>query len=393
MAVILGVGMHQWGKFPDESFVDLGVAALVEALRDAGIQWRDVQALHAAIDPYAGALGLVAGNQMAMTLGETGIAVTNSFNACASGGMALRQALMDVSVGRYDLAVAVGASKSPSGFLPAMAAASPVLRDQELLRWGVVGAPNPAYWAIECRRRMGMFGTTETDLASIKVMMSRNGSLNERARYRRVFSLEEVLNSPMVADPLRLFEICATSDGAAAVVVCSDAIANRYTRHPICLRAVSIANSVYGDPSLRIPFVSAPARGHGARMSESVASASAAYKEAAVSPQDLDLIEVPDNSTWHVLEYLESLGVCGKGEAESLVRDGSIENGGRIPVNPSGGFASFGEAVAAQGLAQICELTWQLRNVAGDRQVERARVGLAQVYGAMGNAATAILTN
>ena len=392
-AVVLGAGLHPWGKFPDTTFVELATSAIRDALADAGVDWKEVGALHAGVDVYSGASGLNAGNLIARAMGETGIPVTNYQNGCATAGVALKQAYEDVLTSRVDIAVAVGAGKSPDGFYPALQASVPVPDDLDTLRWEVVGATNPTYWAIECRRRMERYGTTRADLAAVKVMLSRNGSQNHNARFRKPFSLDDVLEAPMVADPLTLLEICATSDGGAAVVVCSQERSRRYSGKPIELLSVATATVEFGDPSLRIPMVSAPPPGGVGPMSESRLSALAAYQEAGVEPADLDFIEVPDNSTWHVFEYLESLGICRPGEADGLVRDGEVAVDGRIPVGPSGGFASFGEAVAAQGLAQIYELVVQLRGEAGPRQVSRAKVGLAQTFGAFGNASTAILAN
>lgn len=390
--IVAGVGMHAWGKFPNKSFVDLGVCAVLEALADAGIQWKQVQSLHAACNVHSGVAGLLAGNELAYALGETGSRITSSFNGCASSGIALRQAFVDVASGACDIAVAAGAQKSAEGFLAELPCLVPVPLDFEHLRWQAVGAANPAYWALECRKRMVQYGTTEEDLAEIKVILSKHGANNPRARYRKVFTREEVLRSPMVADPLRLLEVCAVSDGAAAVVLCNRKTADRLSAKKVYLRAVAVAGSIFGDPTIRIPFLSAPANHDGLANSESVTSARAAYEMAGIDPADTDAVELPDNSAWHVLEYLESLGMCRRGEAEKLVRDRAIAIGGDLPVCPSGGFACLGEVVSAQGLAQMFELTSQLRGAAGTRQVEGAKLAVAQTLGAMGNSATFVLT-
>src|SRR5262249_15794127 len=158
--------------------------------------------------------------------------------------------------------------KSPKGFLPETPALVPSALDHSRLRWRTVGATNPSYWALECRKRMLRYGTTDEDLADIKVILSGHGCMNPRARYRKVVTREEVVNTGVGGEPVRVVEICATSDGAAAVVVCSQDFASRHTGKPVQLRAVSIADSEYGDPTIRIPFVSAPVNERGTPHSE-----------------------------------------------------------------------------------------------------------------------------
>lgn len=261
------------------------------------------------------------------------------------------------------------------------------------MRFKAVGATNPIYWALDCRRRMEECGTTERHLAMVKVKNSKHGSLNPNARYKKVFSLEEVLNSPMVSDPLRLLEISATSDGAAAVVLCNLDKAKKYNDKLINIEACPLSSGQFGDPTVRIPVLSCVAKpkAKAPLISESVQAVKAAYKEACIGPDDLDLIELPDNSSWHELVYTECILQLSEGEADRMLEKGETQIGGKIPICPSGGISSFGEALAAQGLAQTCELVWQLRGQAGPRQVENAKVGLTQVYGAQGNNSCVVL--
>jgi len=386
---VLGVGIHPWGKFPEKTYVDLGVHACRAALGDAGLEWTDIQAVACGCYVWGGMGGLIAGHQLAFAMGETGIPIMNIYNACATSTSALREAVMLVSTGQCDIALAVGMDKSPAGFLPA-------LRDDpgdaDYVRWRMVGVSNPAYWALECRRRMHEFGTTKEDLALVKVKASKAGALNPAARFRQRYTLEDVLNSPLVSDPLRLLEICATSDGAAAVVVASMDRVRQHSRKAVKIAGVTLRSSKFGDPAVRVITLSSPATATAPFMSESVLSGQAVYEQAGIGPEDVDVVELPDNSSWHELVYLENLGLCRPGEAEYLTRSGETEIGGRIPVCPSGGAASFGEAVAAQGLLQVHENVMQLRGLAGPRQVEGARVALSQVYGMQGNNSAVILT-
>lgn len=238
---------------------------------------------------------------------------------------------------------------------------------------------------------MEKYGTTERHLAKAKVACSKHGALNPNALYRKEFTEEEVLNSPMVCAPLRLYEICATRDGAAAVVLCSKDKAKEYNAKPVTVAGIGLGSSLYGDPTLRLGLLSSPTEGTAPLLSESYMSARMAFEQAGIGPEDVDFVEVPDNSSWHYLQYLETMGFCGPGEAEQLLDEGETIIGGKLPVCPSGGASSFGEAIAAQGLLQICDLVEQLRGQAGPRQVEGAKVGMAQTYGQLGNSASAIL--
>lgn len=389
---IIGVGLHKWGKFPQKSWVQMGVEATVMALQDAGVKWTDIQTVACGSMPWAGSLGLRAGNVLAEVLGETGVPIVNVQNACATGGSVLRTAHLMVATEVCDLALAVAVDKSPTGFFPSLAVLSeepspPV----DIIRWSV-GLPNPGYWALECKKRMERYGTTEVQLAKVKVKNSKNGSTNPNARYRKAFTLEEVLLSPMVCDPLRLYEICATSDGAAAVVLCSTDMAKKLSSNkPIKIAACSLSSGEYGDPTIRIPLLSTTARPTAPILSESALAAKRAFEQAGLGPEDVDFVELPDNSSWHELQYLETMGFCKEGESERLLDSGETEIGGRLPVCPSGGFSSFGEATTAQGLLQIHEAVLQLRGQAGARQVKDAKVAMCQVYGAQGNNSAAIL--
>jgi acetyl-CoA acetyltransferase len=385
--------MTPWGKYRERTFVELGVDALRDALADAGIEWREVESLNAASHVWGGLPGILAANQIVTAMGATGIPVSNGYNACASTGTALYQAYLEVTAGISDIVVAIGADKSPEGFLPQVPKVIPQPLDVDELRWSAVAASNPVYWALECRRRMDSCGTTEEDLARVKVTVSRNGSENPVARFRRTYSVEDVLNSPMVADPLHLLELCATSDGAAAVVLCSDRVARERGSTGVRLAAVGIGTADADDPSLRMPYLASSPNARGRALSESVNSAARAYRQAGVDPRDIDFAELPDNSAWHVLAYLEALDLCAPGEPEQLLRAGELELGRRLPICPSGGLSSLGEAVSAQGMAQLYELTRQLQGRAGSRQVDGAKVGLAQVYGLFGISSTVIAVN
>jgi acetyl-CoA acetyltransferase len=392
---IIGIGMHPWGVFPEQDFGELAVDAVNKALADAKISWKQIEAMAAGIHGWSGSPGLIPGNVVANALGETGIPIINVYAACATSVSALRQAYQMVSFGMCDIAIAVGAEKTPGGFFPAIPRLAESKKfDYWALRFKAVGATNPVYWALDCRRRMERVGTTDHVLALAKAKNSKNGALNPNARFKKVFTVEDVLKSPMVVDPLRLLEIAATSDGAAAVIVCPMEKAKQFTDKPIKIDACSLATGQFGDPTCRIPILSnvAESKAKAPLISESVRAVNLAYKQAGMNPEDIDLIELPDNSSWHELVYTECILRLQEGEADQMLEKHETDIGGRIPVCPSGGIASFGEAVSTQGLAQVCELVWQLRGQAGPRQVENAKIGLGQVYGAQGNNSAVILS-
>jgi acetyl-CoA acetyltransferase len=241
---------------------------------------------------------------------------------------------------------------------------------------------------------MEMYGATSEDFARVKVKNARHGLHNTNARFRKEVTIDDVMASPIVSDPLRLLDICATSDGAAAMVVSSmDYARARGVGAPVRIAAVSTVTPSYPNPIFEMPnFATDSAAGAGALpehgFKESIAVK--AYDEAGLGPDDLDLAEVYDLSTALELDWYEQIGLCGAGEAEKLVRDGETTIGGRIPVNPSGGLACFGEAVPAQAIAQVCELTWQLRGTAGERQVEGAKAGLSINQGLFGHGSAVI---
>jgi len=387
---ILGVGMHPWGKW-GRKFVEYGVKACRDALEDAGVEWKEIQFVSGADTMRCGYPGYVAGATFAQALGWNGARVASSYSACASGATALNTARMQILAGFCDVALVVGGDTTPKGFLAPQSGDRP--DDPDWLRFRLMGATNPTYFALYARRRMEIYGATESDFAKVKVKNSRHGLSNPNARYRKEFTEEEVLGSPMVADPLRLFEICATSDGAAALVLSSMAYARKRASDPVRVAAISTVTPQFPSSIVELPDIatdsaySVPVPDNTFRGSV----ATAAYKEAGIGPQDLSLAEVYDLSSAMELDWYEDIGICKRGEAERLLNDGDTTLGGRIPVNPSGGLACFGEAVPAQAIAQVCELTWQLRGQAGERQVEGAKAGLTANQGLFGHGSSVIL--
>ena len=391
--VILGAGMHPWGKW-GRNFVEYGVVAARAALADAGLEWSDVGFLAAGNTMRNGYPGYVSGSTFAQALGWRGVRVSSSFAACASGAVAIDQARAQIQAGRCDVALVVGADTAPKGFFGPLPGER--WEDPDWLRFHILGATNPTYFGLYARRRMEAYGATAKDFAAVKVKNSRHGLTNPNARYRKEFGYDEIQESPVVADPLRLVDICATSDGAASLVLASaEFAATRADRdRQVRIAAISTVTPQYPNTYLDMPDIATDSA-VGVALPERTfrdSIAAAAYEEAGVGPSDLSLAEVYDLSTALELDWYENIGLCGEGEAEALLHSGATTLGGRVPVNPSGGLACFGEAIPAQAVAQVCELTWQLRGEAGERQVEGARVGLSINQGLFGHGSCVITT-
>jgi acetyl-CoA acetyltransferase len=389
---VLGAGMHPWGKW-GRPFVEYGLAAARGALADAGLAWPDIQYVAGADTIRNGYPGFVAGATFAQALGWSGARVASCYAACASGAQAINIARAQILAGLCDVALVVGADAAPKGFFKPVGGDRP--DDPDWLRFRLLGATNPIYFALYARRRMALYGATLDDFAAVKVKNARHGRANPNARYRKEVAIEDVRESPVVADPLRLLDICATSDGGAALVLSSLEFArSRGVADPVRIPALATVTPTFPKTVLDLPdfatdsALTVPEPDRTFRS----AIAYAAYEEAGLGPEDLSLAEVYDLSTALELDWYEDIGLCEAGAAEELLRSGATALGGRTPVNPSGGLACFGEAIPAQAIAQVCELTWQLRGRADGRQVENARAGIAVNQGLFGHGSAVIAT-
>jgi acetyl-CoA acetyltransferase len=394
--VIAGAGMHPWGKW-GRNFVEYGLHAAREALDDAGLDWTDVDYVVGGDTVRNGYPGYVAGATFAQALGWTGARIASCYAACATGAMAIDLARTRIMAGLCEVALVVGADTTPKGFLAPNAGER--TDDPDWLRFRLLGATNPTYFAFYARRRMELHGATPLDFAKVKAKNSRAGATNPNARYRKEFTEQDVLDSPFVSEPLHLLDICATSDGGAALVLTSkDFAARRGLTDPVTVAAVSTVTPTYPNTVIEMPnfatdawnAVAPPAR----PFRDDIGWAS--YEQAGLGPQDMEVAEVYDLSSALELDWYENLGFCAEGEAEKLLADGVTTIGGTLPVNPSGGLGCFGEAVPAQALAQVCEITWQLQGRAGDRQIEHdgrpPRAGITANQGLFGHGSSVILT-
>ncbi len=389
--VILGAGMHPWGKW-GRNFVDYGVAAARAALAEAELPWNEVQFVAGGSTMRCGYPGYVAGATFAQALGWQGAQVASCYAACATGAQALQAARQRILAGLCDVALVVGADTTPKGFLAPQGGERP--DDPDWVRFRL-GLTNTIYFGLYAQRRMSLYGATAEDFARVKVKNAQHGLHNPNARYRKACALEDVMASPVVSSPLRLLDICATSDGGAAVVLASADYARRHNAAHAALSIAAVATSTPRFPcaEVEMPDIAtdsaAAVAASGQRFRSQVARDARA--EAGIGAQEIDVAEVYDLSTAMELDWCEDLELIPEGEAERWLAAGDTAVGGRMPVNPSGGLACFGEAVPAQGLAQVCELSWQLRGMAGQRQVAGARIGISANQGLFGHASAVIL--
>ncbi|MCB9626012.1 MAG: lipid-transfer protein [Sandaracinaceae bacterium] len=387
---ILGVGMHPWGKW-GRNFAEYGVHAAQAALDDAGVDWRDVQFVSGGDTIRNGYPGFIAGSTFAQALGWNGAQVASSYGACASGVQALSVARAQILAGFCDVALVVGADAAPKGFFAPVGGERP--DDPDWLRFRLMGATNPTYFAFWARRRMALYGSTSRDFAQVKVKNSRHGLHNPYARFRKEVTIDEVLASKVVADPLRLLEICATSDGGAAIVLTSEAYARKHATKWVSVAGVSTVTPVFPSTVIEMPNMATDSAATvplpPVSFRDSIARG--AYEQAGIGPEDVNVAEVYDLASALELDWYENIGLCEPGDAEKLLRDGVTTIGGRVPVNPSGGLSCFGEAVPAQAIAQVCELTWQIRGQAEGRQVEGAKVGVTANQGLFGHGSSVVV--
>jgi acetyl-CoA C-acetyltransferase len=371
---IIGVGLNpKWGELWDKSLRTLFTEAAMAAIGDAGVDHLDSM--------YVGCMssGLFVGQEhlaslLADYLGQPGLPATRVESACASGGAAVRAAYFEVASGASDIVLAGGVEKMTDvggdGATYALSTAADA--DYEVYH----GVTFPALYAMMAVDHMNRFGTTSEDLANVAVKNHNHGSMNPHAQYPFKITVEQVLESVMVADPLHILDCSPITDGAAAVVICPLDKAKKLVgdRRVVKIAGVGAATdtiALHQRPDL-------------SWLSSTEKAADAAYKMAGVKPEDVDFAEVHDCFTIAEIMVIEALGFVDRGDGGSAARDGLTALGGKIPVNTSGGLKSKGHPVGATGVAQIVEAVTQLRGVAGDRQVEGARRGLTQNMGGTG---------
>jgi acetyl-CoA acetyltransferase len=372
---VVGTGLHPFGRFADRSLTAIGVDAVRSALADAGIGRGGFQAA------YCGCVygGVASGHKVLTALGLSGGPIVNVEAGCASGGAALAIGAADIATGRYDTVLVFGLEKMPRG----------MIRSSFFEPWREEAglAATPGYFALRAQRLMRESDVRIEDLAHVSVTNHRHGVENPNAMYRKPITLEEVLASPVVCEPLRLLMLCSPNEGAAAVVLSSRPPAGGPAVRiaAVALRS-HLAGNVLGEhtPLSGIDDTNVPA--------PTELAARAAYEEAGLGPGDVDVVELQDTDAARAILSAEELRLCARHGGGRWIRDGGGGMGTRQPVNASGGLLSKGEPLGASALGQVVELTWQLRGACGARQVPDARSAMAHTVGRGANACVAILT-
>lgn len=366
--VVAGIGLHPFGRFPERSIESMAGRAVLEALKDAGLSYPQIQAA------YFGHVyfhGMSMGEGILGGLGLTGIPIYNVENACSSSSTAFEMAYWAVAAGVYDVVLTFGAEKVPRGPVSVTAEASParLLGTDHMM----------ASYAMRARRYMEEFGATVEAFAHVAEKAHRNAVHNPYAQFQKIFTLQEILNSRMIADPLTLYQCCPTSDGASAAIICAREVASKYKlneKRLVSIAGMGIKTSAFED-----------------RKGEHIITlrtAKEAYEMAGLGPKDIDVVQVHDAATNAGIFQLEGLELVERGKGWVAELEGQTEINGKIPTNTDGGLQAMGHPLGATGIRMLHELVTQLRGEAGARQVANAKIGIAENSGA-GEVCTVII--
>lgn len=352
---LIGGGMVPFGRYPDIAAEQLAARACLAAVADSGVALAELDAA------YCGHVkqGMTFGARVLDAIGIAGIPVVNVENACASSSTALHLACMAVAAGQYDCMLVIGAEKMQHGLLQINE-----LMDSDLE--ALVGVTIPSLSALFASRYAVQHPLTAQDLAAVSVKNRRNAALNPYAQLRAPVTADEVLASPMISSPLTRLMCCPTSDGAAAIVIGNAATARRHGA------TIEIRSSVIQGGHL-LGIKEGP--------NTTARAARQAFERAALGPEDIDLVEGLDYTSMAEIQLYEDLGFCAPGDGVAMLRDGATELTGRVAFSPGGGLLGRGHPLGATGIAQAVEVMWQLRGVAGDRQVAGAKAALTHAAG------------
>jgi acetyl-CoA C-acetyltransferase len=374
---IVGVGIHPFGRHPI-SGLEQGAQASRAALADAGIEWSRVEYA------FGGSAAAGDADTLVSRLGLTGVPFINVANGCATGGSALISAYNTIRAGAADIVLAVGFDKHPRG------AFDPDPAKYGIGDWyGQTGLMlTTQFFGMKIQRYMHEHGISRQALAKVAAKAFRNGALNPNAWRRTPLSEDQILDAPLVADPLTQYMFCSPAEGAVALVLASSDVADQFTASPVYLRAAVLKSRPYGSFEVFSPAL-ADRRGD----SPSVAAAATAFEMAGIGPDEIEVAQVQDTEAGAEVMHLAECGFCADGEQEDLIRSGATEITGRLPVNTDGGCLANGEPIGASGLRQVYESVIQLRGSAGDHQVPgEPATAFTHVYGAPGISACTVLS-
>ena len=374
---VIGVGVTKFGKH-DRTSAELFASAAVDALADAEIEPRAVQSLY-----YGNVVGsetekqLHMGPQAASVLGIPTIPTTRFEAACASSHAAFRHAVMEIAAGVSDIVLVGGAERvlnvTTEESTEYFAYASDAMWEQTL------GLTFPGVFALVARAHMAKHGTTPEQMAAVAVKNHRHGVLNPKAQFQKEITMEQVMKSPLIADPLRLYDCCPFTDGGAAVVLASEEIARTRKRAVWVLSSAAASDHMLLHDKRDLSRVPVTER-----------AAASAYRQAGKTPADVDVVELNDCFTIAEIVATEGLGLFEPGTGGIAAEKGWTSLGGKVPVNPSGGLKAKGHPIGATGASQVAEIVTQIRGEAGPRQVDGASTGLVHTLG--GNTATVLVS-
>lgn len=358
-AYVVGGSMIPMGKYRESTYTGLAAPTVLGALKDAGITKDALDAV------YCGHAfgGMLTGQRIVKALGIGHIPVSNVDNACSGGATAFHQGVRAIEDGHADVVLVIGVDKLTQfggGTIPLVA------EDIEV-QGGIV---MPAVYSMRAQRFLHERDAQVEDLAAVSVKARRHGAANPYAQFQSEVTVQQVLASRPIADPLTLMQCCPTGDGAASVVLVSEEARTR-----LGLSGMRVAASVLHSGEFEAGFRDM------LRPEISYRSAADAYESAGFGPEDLDIVELHDAFTIAELIYYEALGLCEPGDATALLNSGATTYGGSVVVNPSGGLLSKGHPIGASGVAQVVEVLWHLTDRAGTRQVEGAERALTHVTG------------
>jgi acetyl-CoA acetyltransferase len=361
---IIGVGMTNYYKKSPLPAADLGRQAVFKAVRDAGINPKQVQSVY--VGEMSGLSGSICfGQRVACTMGMGGVPIMNLESACSSGALAVNLAVKDVANGVTDISMAVGV-QNISVTRTAGTAFSPDANDPE----GVQGITMPGIYAMRAKRYMHEFGATPEDLALVAVKNRRHAMNNPRSQFHDPITVEQVVNARSISDPLTLLMSCPNTDGGAAVIVATKEKAMQLGSKLVRFLASDVTSGIFTNGFRDMTSMEITVRG-----------SKEAYEIAGVGPEDIDMVECHDAFAINEHLYTEAMGFCGHGEGVEFIRSGGNDYGGKVVFSPRGGLLSCGHPTGCTGAAQIVEATWQLRNEAGAMQVPDCKVAMTHVTG------------
>ena len=362
---VVGVDMIKFGRFPERTVPEIGAEAALLALADAGVKIQDMEALYCGNLYQAHAM---VGQRILQEIGQTGIPVVNTSNACATGATAFREAWMAIKAGVYDLVLAVGVEQMGKGLLGGGGGGKGIPKE------GLLGSGTmPAVFAEAGMEHTRKYGTSFEQFAKVSVKNHHHSTLNPKAMYQIETPLETVMNAEMIAYPNTKLMCSVNVDGSAAAVLASEKKAKQLglMKRAVRVRASVLTSDPWQERDLVMPDVNTCTR----------LAARKAYETASIAPEDLSLVELHDCfATAEILHY-ENLFLCKEGEAGRMIDEGATALGGKIPVNVSGGLLSKGHPLGATGIANIYEVSTHLRGEGGKRQVPNARFGMTHVIG------------